>query len=82
MGERLCWWDKKKGGAPMSDALTDAARQTERALKAYQKKLLEELSTDSILSELKRRYKSEPAIQDYVEMIECEVMALEKEAHR
>jgi hypothetical protein len=66
----------------MSDALTDAARQTERALKAYQKKLLEELSTDSILSELKRRYKSEPAIQDYVEMIECEVMALEKEAHR
>jgi hypothetical protein len=66
----------------MSDALTDAARQTERALKAYQKKLLEELSTDSILTELKRRYKSEPAIRDYVEMIECEVMALEKEARK
>jgi hypothetical protein len=44
--------------------------------------LLEELSIDDILSELKCRYKSESAIRDYVEMIECEVMALEKEARK
>jgi hypothetical protein len=62
----------------MSDGITDAARQTERALKAYRKKLLEEVNVDDILSELKRRYKNEPAIRDYVEMIECEVMALEE----
>jgi hypothetical protein len=44
---------------------------------------LQHLPTDAILAELKRRYKTEPAIRDYVEMIECEVMALEKaEAQR
>jgi hypothetical protein len=63
----------------MSDGITDAARQTERALKAYRKKWLEEVYVDDILSELKRRYKNEPAIRDYVEMIECEVMAIERD---
>ena len=36
--------------------------------------------TDNILSVLKKRYKNEMAILDYVEMIECEVMALAKQA--
>jgi hypothetical protein len=63
----------------MSDGITDAARQMERALKAYRKKWLEEVYVDDILSELKRRYKNEPAIRDYVEMIECEVMAIERD---
>jgi len=44
---------------------------------------LQQQSTDAIIAELKRRYKSEPAIRDYVEMIECELQALEKaEAQR
>lgn len=30
-------------------------------------------STADILTELKTRYASEPAIMDYIEMIECEV---------
>ena len=32
--------------------------------------------TDNVLTVLKKRYKNEMAILDYVEMIECEVMAL------
>jgi len=35
--------------------------------------------TDSILAILKARYRSEMAILDYIEMIECEVMALRKQ---
>ena len=35
--------------------------------------------TDNILAVLKKRYKGEMAILDYVEMIECEVMALAKQ---
>jgi hypothetical protein len=33
-------------------------------------------TTDNILSVLKKRYRNEMAIQDYIEMIECEVMSL------
>jgi len=34
------------------------------------------LDTDSVLAVLKKRYHNEMAILDYIEMIECEVMAL------
>jgi len=37
--------------------------------------------TDNILAVLKKRYRDEPAIIDYVEMIECELNAL-REAQR
>jgi hypothetical protein len=31
------------------------------------------LTTQELLSELKKRYRTEPAILDYIEMIECEL---------
>ena len=34
------------------------------------------LDTDTLLQTLKKRYRNEMAIIDYIEMIECEVMAL------
>jgi hypothetical protein len=34
------------------------------------------LDTDSVLAVLKKRYHNEMTILDYIEMIECEVMAL------
>jgi len=37
------------------------------------------LDTDSVLAVLKKRYHNEMAILDYIEMIECEVMALRQE---
>lgn len=37
---------------------------------------ISEIETDTILMELKRRYRSEMAILDYIEMIECEILAL------
>jgi len=40
---------------------------------------LRDIDTNTILHELKLRYKNEPAIRDYIEMIECEVMAIERE---
>ena len=40
----------------------------------------EVLDTDSVLAVLKKRYRNEMAILDYIEMIECEVMALRQKA--
>ena len=38
---------------------------------------LRRFPTTKLLGELKRRYKSEMAILDYIEMIECEVRSLQ-----
>ncbi len=42
---------------------------------------LNDFSTDEILRHLKRKYTKEPAIIDYIEMIECEIESL-KEAEK
>jgi hypothetical protein len=40
------------------------------------RKHIPEPTTEEILYILKKRYSEEPAIQDYIEMIECEVLSL------
>ena len=45
----------------------------------YQSERDKVLDTDSVLAVLKKRYRNEMAILDYIEMIECEVMALRQE---
>jgi hypothetical protein len=40
---------------------------------------LETIDTNTLLRVLKKRYHTEMAIQDYIEMIECEVLSLKKE---
>jgi len=46
----------------------------------YQSERDKVLDTDSVLAVLKKRYRNEMAILDYIEMIECEVMALRQKA--
>jgi hypothetical protein len=41
--------------------------------------MTEDLNTDKVLAILKKRYCNEMAILDYIEMIECEIIALQKE---
>jgi hypothetical protein len=50
----------------VSNAKTEAARQARE----------ESETTDNILAVLRKRYRAEMAILDYIEMIECEVIAL------
>lgn len=39
---------------------------------------LSRIPTDALVAELRKRYCGELAILDYIEMIECELMALKK----
>jgi hypothetical protein len=61
----------------MSDGITDSNRMTRNDIEIWRQKTKEEflhnLTTQELLSELKKRYRSEPAIMDYIEMIECEL---------
>jgi hypothetical protein len=61
----------------MSDGITDANRLSASRIEIWRQKTKEEfihnLTTQELLSELKKRYRSEPAIMDYIEMIECEL---------
>jgi hypothetical protein len=61
----------------MSDGITDADTMTTSRIEIWRQKTKEEfihnLTTQELLSELKKRYRSEPAILDYIEMIECEL---------
>jgi hypothetical protein len=47
----------------------------------YQSERDKVLDTDSVLAVLKKRYHNEMAILDYIEMIECEVMALRQKVN-
>jgi hypothetical protein len=61
----------------MSDGITDADTMTTSRIEIWRQKTKEEfihnLTTQELLSELKKRYRTEPAIMDYIEMIECEL---------
>jgi hypothetical protein len=61
----------------MSDGITDADTMTASRIEIWRQKTKEEfihnLTTQELLSELKKRYRTEPAIMDYIEMIECEL---------
>jgi sialic acid synthase SpsE len=57
----------------MSDGIIDAAKQTAEAVRKFQLQYLQDIPTNHILNELKRRYSNEPATLDYIEMIEAEV---------
>jgi len=58
----------------MSDNITDfAILSKEERYKKLRDGYMKKVSTSDILKELKKRYRKEPAILDYIEMIECEL---------
>jgi len=64
-------------GATMTSAGEEPHPQKVKLL--FLSAMCAELNTFDILNLLKKRYRAELAILDYIEMIECEVMALRQQ---
>ena len=67
-------------GSKVEYTVEQVAEIDKRIRQAARDATLADVQTDNIIAFLKKRYKNDKAILDYVDMMECEIMALRQQA--
>jgi hypothetical protein len=75
-----CWRNEKQAGERKTHIEWEHLKEHDAQVAKAAREQAE--TTDNIIAVLKKRYRKEMAILDYIEMIECEVVSLKVESLR